>query len=322
MRRRRLLGMTVSAARRASAPVPAWVPARVRLLSPDSAGSGNSRVGALFLPFLSTALGAEVLLENRSGGGGRVGVEEVLRAPANGETLLLGNAGAVAASAAVFRSLPYDLLTALVPVSLLAENPNLLVVNPAVLPVTGLDELATALRRRPGGTAYGSGGVGSSSHLCMEAMRAQLGLDLAHLPFRSLAGFLAALRAGDVALGFLSLLNAEPVLRDGAARAIAVTSPGRWPLLPGVPSLEEEGVRDVAVMAWTGLLAPVGVPAELLGRLGHGVAAAAASVDVRDGVAALGGALVASAPAAFAARIRDDLARWRALVLRADIQPR
>ncbi len=299
---------------------PAWPANPVRLLLPDAPGSGNDATARLLAPLLEAALGRPFVVENRPGAGGRIGVEAAWRAAPDGYTFLLGNAGSNGINAAIYRDLPFDLGDAFEPVALLVQGPNVLVANTRALPVGTVAELIALVRARPGKLNYASAGVGSSSHMSMELFKAQAGLDIQHVPYRGVPEAAQAVISGDAPLAFSNLVSVMPFLRRGEFAALAVTSLGRFRDLPDVPSLHEAGLPGYETLAWNGLLAPKGTPPAIRERLRAALLALKGDHALTGRIRLLGGEYVVSTPEDFAARIRADIAKWRDLAARANIQ--
>ena len=184
LHRRSLIAAGAAIAAAPALAQPAWPTRAVRLILPDTPGSGNDTTARLFSPLLEAALGQPFVVDNRGGAGGRIGVEAGFRAAPDGYSFLLGNAGSNGINAAIYRDLPYDLTNAFDPVSLLVVGPNALIVNPRVLPVADVAALIALMRSRPGAFNYASAGVGSSAHMNMELFKNQAGLDIVHVPYR------------------------------------------------------------------------------------------------------------------------------------------
>lgn len=296
-----------------------WPSRPVRLILPDTPGSGNDTTARLIAPALQATLGQPFVVENRGGAGGRIGVEAAFNAAPDGYSFLFGNAGSNGINAAIYPDLPYDLTTAFEPVSLLVQGPNVLVVNRRILPVSDLPALVAALRARPGALNYASAGVGSSAHMSMELLKAAAGLEVVHVPYRGTPAMAQSLIAGETALMFANLINVMPYIQRGEVAPIAVTARSRWPGLPEVPPVAET-IPGFETLAWNGILAPRGTPAPIRTRLHEALVALRASADMAERVRGLGGELVASSPEAFAARIAADISQWKALVARTGIR--
>jgi tripartite-type tricarboxylate transporter receptor subunit TctC len=301
-------------------PQGAWPSRPIRWILPDAPGGGNDITARLIAPFLETALGQPWVIDNRPGAGGRIGVEAAFRAAPDGYSFLLGNAGATGINAAIYRDLPYDLTTAFEPVSLLVLGPNVLVVNPRLLPVANVGELVERIRARPGAMNYASGGVGASNHLGMELLKHMLGLDIVHVPYRSAQAMAQAVISGDAPVMFANLVNAMPFIRSGEVKAIAVTTATRSPMLPDIPTMQESGIAGYETAAWNGLMAPRGTPRPIIHRLHAELVKLRDNAEIRRRIAAIGGDFVVSTPDEFDRRLREDIAKWKALAAAADIR--
>lgn len=321
LRRRDWLGGTTGALLTGTARAqPAWPTRSVRLIVPDSPGTGNDTTARLLAPLLEAAMGQPWIVENRVGAGGRIGVEAAFRAAPDGYTFLLGNAGSNGINAAIYRDLPYDLVTAFDPVSLLVVGPNTLFVNPRVLPVSTVAELIALVRARPGALSYASAGVGSSAHMSMELFKSQTGLDILHVPYRGAAGLVQAVLAGEAPLAFANLVNIMPQARGGEVRLLAMTSRTRQADLPEIPTMEEAGLPGFETLAWNALLAPKGMPAAIRERLWTELRKLRGDAALGARIRQLGGQLVVSTPAELQARIEGDIAQWRRLANAVGIQ--
>jgi tripartite-type tricarboxylate transporter receptor subunit TctC len=318
MHRRTLLAVAGGLATPALAQAP-WPTRPVRIILPDTPGSGNDTTARLFSPLLEGALGQPFVIDNRGGAGGRIGVEAAFRSLPDGYTFLLGNAGSNGINAAIYRDLPYDLTNAFDAVSLLVVGPNALIVNPRVLPVASVAELIATLRARPGALNYASAGVGSSAHMNMELFKAQAGLDIVHVPYRGAPALVQAVIAGEAPLAFGNLVNVMAQVRSGEVKLLAVTSMERLPDLPDIPTVHESGLPGFETVAWNGLLAPKGTPTPPRDRLLAELAKLRGNAQLQDRIRLLGGRLVVSSPAEFQQRIDRDIAQWKRLAAAANI---
>ena len=299
----------------------AWPTRPIRLLVPDAPGGGNDTTARIFAHHLEAALGQPVPVENRAGAGGRIGVEAAFRAPGDGTTLLLGNAGSNGINAALYRDLPYDLETSFVPISLLVTGPNALAVNPRVFPVNSVAELIAMIRAQPPGHFnYATAGAGSSAHFSAELFKSMTGLDLVHVPYRGAAGMAQAVVTGDAPFLIANMVNVMPFVRRGELKLLAVTSLTRWADTPEVPTLHESGLAGFETIAWNGLFGPPGLPAAIVQRLLPELRRIGQLPDVIERVKLLGGQIVTSDPAVLQARVKSDIAKWRELSARAGIR--
>ncbi|GGJ39783.1 Bug family tripartite tricarboxylate transporter substrate binding protein [Neoroseomonas lacus] len=319
IQRRHLIAAAAACVATPALAQPAWPTRPVRLILPDTPGSGNDTTARLFSPLLEGALGQPFVVENRGGAGGRIGVEAGFRAPPDGYSFLLGNAGSNGINAAIYRDLPYDLTNAFEPISLLVVGPNALIVNTRVLPVANVAELIATIRARPGALNYASAGVGSSAHMNMELFKNQAGLDIVHVPYRGSPALVQAVIAGEAPLAFGNLVNVMPQVRSGEVKLLAITSMSRLPDLPDTPTIHESGLPNFETVAWNGLLAPKGTPAPIRDRLLAELVKLRGNETLRDRIRLLGGDLVVSTPEAFQQRIEHDIAQWTRLAAAANI---
>ncbi len=321
MQRRPLLAATAALlAVRPAIAQPAWPTRPIRLILPDAPGSGNDTTARLISPLLEASLGQPLVVENRSGAGGRIGVEAAFRATPDGYTFLLGNAGSNGINAAIYRDLPYDLTNAFDPVALMVVGPNALVVNTRVLPVNDVAGLIAAIRAQPGALNYASGGVGSSAHMNMELFKQQAGLDIVHVPYRGIPALAQAVISGEAPVAFANLVNVMPYIQRGEIKLLAVTSRTRHPDLPDTPTVDSSGLPGFEALAWNGILAPKGTPAPARERLWQDLRKLRDNATLNERIRLLGGTLVVSTPAEFQAQIEGDIAKWKRLAEAANIR--
>jgi tripartite-type tricarboxylate transporter receptor subunit TctC len=318
-RRTLLIAPLIAAPRLAHAQ--SWPTRPVRVVDPGAAGGGNDTTIRVFAHHLEPALGQPVVVDNRPGAGGRIGVENAFRSPPDGTTLLLGNAGSNGINAAIYRDLPYDLERDFVPISLLVTGPNALVVNTRVFPVDTVQALIAAIKAQPPGHFnYASGGVGSSAHFSAELFKLMAGVDMVHVPYRSAGAMAQSVVSGDAPFLIANLVNVMPFVRRGEVKLLAVTSAERWPDTPDVPTLHESGLPGFETVAWNALFGPPGLPAAIVQRLVPELQRIGRLPDVVDRVKLIGGQVVTSTPEVLAQRVRSDIAKWRDLARRADIR--
>ncbi|MGG5819447.1 Bug family tripartite tricarboxylate transporter substrate binding protein [Falsiroseomonas sp. HW251] len=298
----------------------AWPQRAVRIVAPDAAGAGNDVTIRLVAPHLEAALGRPVVIDNRPGAGGRIGVENAFRSPADGYTLLLGNAGATGINAAIYRDLPYDIERDFAPVSLLVLGPNVLVVNPRAVPARNVAHLVAWLRERPGQVNFAMTAPGGSAHMLTEMFRLRTRTDFVVVPYRGAPDMARAVVSGEAPVNFNNLVNIAPQVASGEAVVIAVTTAERSPLLPDVPTMVEQGYPGFDSAAWNGLLVPRGAPPEVTARLQSALVPLRQDAVLQERVRGLGGTLLASSPEVFATRLRNDIAMWREVVGSAGIR--
>ena len=289
----------------------------VRMVIPYPPGGGTDLIGRLIAQKLGEAWKQSVIVDNRSGANGMVGAEAIANAKPDGLTL-----GVVIAAHAINPSL-YDKLpyreSAIAPVSLLAEYPFLVAIDPS-LPAKDVTEFLALARAKAGHMSYASSGNGSGPHLGVELLRLKTGLDMIHVPYRGAAPAQTALMGGHVQLFFSNLLAASPQLRSGKIRVLAVTSPQRSPSLPEVPALAET-IPGFAVTGWYGLVAPAGVPQPVLDRIHRSVVAVLADAELRQRLATDGALPIGSTPEEFRTFLARETATWAAVIKAAGVKP-
>ncbi|WP_149538082.1 Bug family tripartite tricarboxylate transporter substrate binding protein [Siccirubricoccus phaeus] len=294
----------------------------IRLLIPFAPGGATDLAARILQPHLAEALGQPVIIENRPGAAGNVGMEAAARATPDGYTLFLANVGTLAVNPAVFaRTIRTRPQTDFAAISLVSETPDALVAHPAA-PFFTVAELLAYARTHPGQVNYGSPGAGSLNRLEMELLREQAGrLDMVHVPYPGGAGpAVTAAVAGDVHCLFVTLSSALGQIQAGRLKALAVTTAARAPGLPRTPTMAESGFPEFIASSWQGLLLPAAAPAEIAPRW-HGILATLlARPEIRDRFATSATLALASAsPAEFGAFIAREQQRWGALVHRAGI---
>ncbi|MCO6417377.1 tripartite tricarboxylate transporter substrate binding protein [Siccirubricoccus sp. KC 17139] len=294
----------------------------IRLLVPFAPGGATDLAARILQPHLAEALGQPIVIENRTGAAGNVGMEAAARAAPDGYTLFLGNVGTLAVNPAVFaRALRVRPATDFAAISLVSETPDALVAHPSA-PFSTVAELVAHARAKPGQVNYGSPGAGSLNRLEMELLREQAGgLDMVHVPYPGGAGpATTAAVAGDVHCLFVTLSSALGQVQAGRLKALAVTTAARTPSLPDTPTMAESGFPDFVASSWQGLVLPTGAPAEIAPRWHNILATLLTQPDIRTRFAASATEAVASrSPAEFGAFIAREQQRWGALVQRAAI---
>ena len=295
-------------------------PARpVKILVPTAAGGQADTLARLLASHLTKTLGQQFYVENRGGAGNVIGIESVARSPADGHTLLLG-AGTITINHLVYRKLPYDVVRDFTPVTQLISVPNVLVVHPSQ-PFNSLADYIAAAKQKPGQINYASAGVGSNLHLSMELLKHMAGIEVTHVPYKGVGPAMSDLLGGHVASMVSNVPSAKAHVDNGKLRALAVTSRGRSPALPNVPSMAEAGVKDYEVLNWFGLFAPAGTPEPIITRLHAETAALLFAPETKARLANEGADPIANKPADFAVFVRDEIKKWDAVGKAANIQP-
>jgi tripartite-type tricarboxylate transporter receptor subunit TctC len=296
-----------------------WPTRPVLTVSPFTAGSANDVVARLVLDQVGQQVGRAFVVENRSGGGGIVGVASVVRAEPDGYTLLLSSASM--SSAVILHSvLPYDELRDLVPIAMLGLQPSVLVAAPG----KGLQtvaELVAAAKARPGQLNFASAGIGSASHIAGERFRLAAALQVQHIPYRGPVEALADLMTGRIDFYFLPIAAALPLIKQGKVLALAVSTPARTQSVPDVPTIGEAGYPDAEYLFWGGISAPVKTPRSIVEKLNREVNKALATPAIERKLQNLGVQPKPMSPDQFAKFFADDVAAMVKLGKDANITP-
>ena len=292
----------------------------VRLISPFPPGAVVDTLCRTLAAPLGDLLGQPVVVENRAGAGGNIGMELVARAPPDGYTIGMGGIGTHGINPSVYARMPFDPVRDFAPISFVASNINVLVVHPS-LPAHDVQQLIAYGKSNPGKLAYGSAGTGTSQHLAGELFKQMTGVDMTHVPYKGAGPAVSDLIAGQIPLMFADISAALGHIRAGKLRALGVTTRVRTPLLD-VPTVIEQGVADFDVNAWFGLFAPAATPREIVMRLNAEAVKALRLPATRERLQSLGLDPAPSTPEEFAHFIRAELDRWakvaRAVNIRAE----
>jgi tripartite-type tricarboxylate transporter receptor subunit TctC len=320
---RRLLALVVFAAGAhaaiaASKPAADYPDRPIRMIVGFSAGGGSDFAARIVGQKLTELLGQQVVIDNRTGANGAIAAELASRAAPDGYTLMM-LAIAQAIGAAHGTKLPYDLLRDFVPVSLVTQQPYL-VVTTLALPVRTTAELITLAKSKPGQLNYASTGVGGSNHLATEIFSAAAGIRMQHVPYKGPPPALADVVAGQVQVMFSSIVTGLPLARGGKLRPIAVTSLKRAQAAPEIPSLAET-VPGFEAIGWYGVMAPKGTPPQVLERLAAAIAKGMQSPDVKARVAGDASEAVGSSPVEFDRFLRSEMARFAKVIKELGIRP-
>lgn len=285
----------------------------LRIVVPFAAGGGVDILTRVLAQHLGDRLGQQVVVDNKPGAGGNLGVDAVAKAPADGYTLLMATTGTHTINPGLYAKLPFDAERDFKPITVIASVPNLLVVNPA-LGVNSASELVALARSKPGQLAFASFGNGASNHLSGEMLKSLTHIQVNHVPYKSAPQAVTDLIAGQTAFAFVNTPLALPHVRSGKLRALAVTGAKRSAATPEFPTMQEAGVPGFVVESWYGLMAPAGTPEPIVSRLLSETQAVLARPDVREFFAKQGADVITSTPAEFAAMIRSERARWAEVI--------
>ncbi len=317
MRRRSLLAAPLLLPAVAAAQ-PAWPSRPITLIVPWAPGGSNDVVARLVAPLLSEQLGQSVVVENRAGGGGSIGMGQVVRARPDGYTLLVSSASNHVFHALVSPDLGYDVREVLTGIAMMVDVPNVLAVNPA-LGVSNVQELLVKIRAERGGMSFGSSGTASSNHLAGELFRMLTGTELVHVPYRGGGPVATDLMAGTIPMAFMNLPTVVGPAQNGRVRIIGVGTAERVRIRPDLPTIAEQGVPGYSVRSWTGLFAPRGTPAPVVARLAEEMRKALESDVVKSRLTALASEPIWMDPAATDAFVRAEFDQWAPVVRAANI---
>ena len=293
---------------------PSTWPARpVTMVVPFPPGGGTDTGARLIAQKLSAKWGQQVVVENKGGAAGQIGVDLVAKAKPDGYTILMGNIGTQAINPSLYPRLPYDPDKAFAPISLVAELPLAMMVNPGVPAKTAPAFVALA-RSQPGRLSYSSSGAGGAPHLAAEMFKLATGTFIVHVPYRGGGPAVSDLLAGHVQLSFMTVLEASGHIKAGKLRALAVTSQQRVSALPDVPTLAEGAVPGFNSISWIGLLAPAATPRDIVEKISADVRELVASDEVKNRLVELGGVPRANTPAQFAQMIEADRKRYAQII--------
>jgi tripartite-type tricarboxylate transporter receptor subunit TctC len=293
-------------------------PARpVRVVVPVAAGGANDVTARLIGQRLSERLGQQFVIENRPGAGTNIGTEAVIRAPADGYTLLISGSNA-AINPTLFRSLNFNFIRDTAPIGSIVRVPQLMQVNPSV-PAANVPEFIAYAKANPGKIAMGSGGNGSPAHVIGEYFKLMTGTDLTHVPYRGAAPAVTDLIGGQIQVAFTEMATSLGHVKAGRLRALAVTTAARTEALPDVPTLGEF-IPGFEASQWVGLVAPKDTPPVIIEKLNSEINAALADPKIRTRFADLGGMVLPGSPDDFGKLIRDETEKWAKVIQAANIR--
>ena len=295
----------------------AWPARPIRLIASVAAGTSLDTLARTTAKHLSTALGQSVVVENRTGASGRIASETVARSAPDGYTLLFSS-NTLATMAALHGSRAVDPLTALSPIGLIAAQPLLIVAHPSFAG-SGFADVVRAAKSTPGALPYSTSGIGTLAHLTALWAQSRAGITMLHIPYSGSQSFKDVI-SGEIPIGFTFLASALPLVRNGQLKAIAVTSRTRSNIAPEIASLHESGLPDFESLNWMGVLAPAGTPPEVVARLSAEIVRMLGDPDVDAQLRATGYTPMNGTPAQFADVLRQETARWAAIVKASDLR--
>src|SRR3954454_17032917 len=279
----------------------------VRIIVPSPPAGGTDIVGRVLAEHFSRTLGQPFFVENKPGAGNLIGIEAAARAAPDGYTLLM-TASTLVLNSVLYKKVPYDPIKDFAPITLAATAPNILIVNAGV-PAKTTAELIALAKQKPGALSYGTPGIGTSPHLCMELLKYMAGVDITHVPYRGTAAAVTDVMSGQIQLAFATALTAKPQVDAGRVRALLDSGPRRVEALPSVPPVAD-AVPGYEAMQWYGFLQPARGGSPIIEKIKRETLVALPSKAMKDRLAADGAEPLGSSPAEFGAFIRRELDKW------------
>ncbi|MGH8616836.1 MAG: Bug family tripartite tricarboxylate transporter substrate binding protein [Burkholderiales bacterium] len=298
---------------------PAWPAKPVRIISPFAPGGGADITARAIGQKLSPALGQPVVIDNRGGAGGMIGVELAVKSPPDGYTLVLGTIGPIAINPSLYAKMPYDPIKDLAPISHTANALNVLVVHPS-LPVKNVKDMVALAKKRSSDLNFGSSGPGAADHLAGELFNYMTGAKMVHVPYKGGAPAMIDLVAGNVQLVFSTVSTALGSIQSDRVRAIAMAGNQRFELLPDIPTVAEGGLKGFEANNWYGLFAPAGTPKDILVRLHAETVKIMAMPDVKKRLLDSGINATSTTPEQFAVYIDSETKKWAKVIKAANIK--
>jgi tripartite-type tricarboxylate transporter receptor subunit TctC len=289
----------------------------IRLIVAFAPGGGSDFIARLVASKMSERLGQPVIVENKPGAGGNLGASLALKSPSDGYTLFLA-AASYTVNPALYK-LPFDPINDITPIAQLARGPFVVAVNPK-LPANNVKEMVAIGKKSPGSLSYGSAGTGSIVHIVSEYFLETAGVDMLHIPYRGTSPALVDAVAGQVQLVFGTVASTLPFVKSGQLRALAVTTDGRLPALPQVPTMVESGYPSFAVTNWHGIIGPKGMPADIVKKLNTVINESLKAPGMTEGLASDGLTAAGGTAQEFGTLLAEETTRWGALVKKRGIK--
>jgi tripartite-type tricarboxylate transporter receptor subunit TctC len=285
----------------------------IRLIVPFGPGSTPDLVARLVGERLGARLGKTIIVENKTGSAGNIGIDAVAKAAPDGQTIGVGTPGPLAVNALLFKRMPYDPARDIEPVAIVATQPAVLVVSNK-LGVGSPAELLALLRKQPGKFSFASIGAGSASHLALQTLSAGTAADLVHVPYTGSGAAVTAVISGEVDMAVLPAAAVMPHVKAGKIKSLAIASARRSPLLPGLPTLAESGVQEVQADAWIGFVVPARTPPAIVKRLQAELAQILAEPALKEKLALQYMEPVGSTPEDFRRALDAEVSRWKPVI--------
>jgi tripartite-type tricarboxylate transporter receptor subunit TctC len=285
----------------------------IRMVVPFPAGESIDATARMTAQHWSTAIGQQIIVDNRGGAGGTIGSEQVAKATPDGYTILWGNVGPLAIGPSLYSKLGYDVTKSFAPISQALSLPFVMFVSPA-LPANTVSELVAYAKTRPKELNFGSTGVGSGIHLITEMFKSQAGIEIVHVPYKGVAQAMPEIIAGRLQIAFNTIPAFLQHVKAGRLKALVITSYKRSPLLPQVPTSGEAGMPNLIGSSWHAVVAPAGTPAAAVSRLHQTLVTALAVPELRENLINQGAEPIASTPEEFGKFMRAELAKWKPII--------
>lgn len=290
----------------------------IRVIVPYPAGGGADFVARIFARSLSDSLAQQFVVDNRGGANGNVGSEIAAKSAPDGYTVLVTASTNLTINPSLYRKMPFDVQRDLVPVSVLATQPTILVVHPT-LPVDSVKQLVALAKARPGQLNFGSAGAGSSGHLAAELFKMIAGVDIVHVPYKGTGPATADLLGGQIPLMFNNLPPSLPLVKAGKLRALAVTGEARSPAAANLPTMAEAGFPGVVMTLWNGMLVPAGTPADIVAKLNAEIIRAGQLPELRHRLVAEGTEAHTTTPLRMTEMMKTETVKWAKVVKAANV---
>jgi tripartite-type tricarboxylate transporter receptor subunit TctC len=281
----------------------------IRIIVPFAAGGPTDVHSRWAGQQITTALGQQVIVDNRGGAGGVIGTEAVAKSAPDGYTLLGGNPGPLTIAPSVRQQMPYDTVRDFAPITLIARSPSCMCVHPSV-PARGLKEFIALAKAQPGKINYATPGLGTVGHLGTEYFSTLAGIKMTMVPYKGAALYVVDMMAGNIDFAYVQIAQSAPLVSAGKLRALGVTATARSPLLPDVPTAEEQGLKGFSSYNWNGILAPTGTPRAVIDRIHAVLSKPLNDPETRKQLERQGFEVAGEGPAEFAAFIKSETERW------------
>jgi tripartite-type tricarboxylate transporter receptor subunit TctC len=291
----------------------------VRIVAPFPPGGPIDLLARTVAERYQQRTGETVVVENRPGGAGNIGIQAVAQSPADGHTWLFIPQGNITINATLMKDLPFNWERDFAPVTLIAYAPNILVVHPS-LPVNNVKELIAYAKANPGTVTYGSPGIGSSLHLIGELVKREAGIEITHVPYKGTTQAMQDLLGGQIRMMFGSAPTLMPQVKAGKLKALAVTTAQRSAAAPELPTLAESGLKGLDVPSWYGALVPIRTPKDIVEQIQQDIAQIVSSGEVKGLLEGQGLYPLANRPDEFAAQIKRETAVWARVIREANIK--